>query len=249
MSSANLFVDSTGRSGGNMRFKNIARRALLASLTLCPIILNASAETVEVRLNNDAKYNAAYETLLSNPPKSDVGQGDLLKYTCDLALAANRMRDYVKAEKHSRDAITINPNLGALHTNLSVCLGKQGKYEEAIKEARYGKLLDPRVGMHAELVICSWEWRLGQKEQAMKRFQAIDKPSDPYLLALYYGCKACFYCDVGDEGIIKDSLLKALDMDKTNQFKSLFERDIMFDPYRAKPWFIGIFGETLEKSK
>jgi hypothetical protein len=38
---------------------------------------------------------------------------------------------------------------------------------------------------------------------------------------------------------------KALKADPES--KTFFARDVVFDPYRAKPWFIELVGETLAK--
>jgi tetratricopeptide (TPR) repeat protein len=230
----------------NMPFTKVCFVVLIMIVVILKPVESASAE---VRLNNDAKYKEDYDKLLATPPKNGDDKDERLKYLAKLALAAGLTRAYDKAEQHWRETIKIEPNWGVLHTNLSVVLGLQQKYDDAIKEARYGKIIDPKAGMHAELVICSWEWRLGKKDQAMKRFQAIEIPGGHYDLLVYYACKSCFYADIGDEDVLKESIEKALSLDVDDIYRHSLERHIMFDPYRAKAWFIGLAGEPLAPTK
>ena len=53
-----------------------------------------------------------------------------------------------------------------LHSNLSVMLGKQGRFAEAATAARAALALDPTY-LHAKLVLPSWELGLGQREAAL----------------------------------------------------------------------------------
>lgn len=48
-----------------------------------------------------------------------------------------------------------------------------------------------------------------------------------------------------DETALAYNMRKALKADPES--KTFFARDVVFDPYRAKPWFIELVGETLAK--
>jgi hypothetical protein len=61
----------------------------------------------------------------------------------------------------------------------------------------------------------------------------------------YWGCLAWFHATAGDERQTEEAVRKALEIDDSDGSRYFFRRDIGFDPYRAKPWFIKFVGETL----
>ena len=198
-----------------------------------------------VHLNNDAKYKDALDNLLKNPPATTAAFEDQANYIFNLTTAELRMRDYVTAVSYARQLVKMVPDSWLAHDTLSICLGKSGKYDEAIKEAKQATVLDTPPAMHPNLVLASWEWHAGKKDDALKRVASVAAPSDANDQRNYYGTLTCFYASVGDEEKIQDAFKKASAVDKQGSLVEFLARDIVFDPYRRKDWFINIVGKTL----
>lgn len=210
----------------------------------------AIAVAGEARLNNDAKYAARVRAVERSRPGPDADPGDVATYWWSLAGAKFLNRDYAGGEAAVREALKLLPRHSPLYCDLSVQLGKQGKYEDALHAARkalgYGQG-NARDTMHAELVLACWEWESGKHEEARKRVAYVSPPraGSSYEL-LYYGSLAGFYAITGEEAKLEAAVKKTLHLDKENQMRPFFERDVSFDPYRAKPWFVALVGQTLE---
>ena len=111
-------------------------------------------------------------------------------------------------------------------------------------EAEIAALLDPANSLHPNAVACSWLYCLGRKQEAIERFQRIPVPTESHALRAYWGCKSCFYASVGSVDEIKTAITNALTIDPED--RGFFERDMVFDQYRAEPWFIELVGQTLK---
>lgn len=201
----------------------------------------AAASTIE--LANDQAYAEKVQAVLAERP-TGKDQQQQFRWLWSYFAACMDNRAYADAEIAARTMMVVLPRYNLVDSNLSVVLGKQGKYQEALQEAEIAKLLDPADSMHADAVACSWLFYLGRKQEAITRFQHIPVPTDVHALPFYWGCKACFYASVGIVDEIKTSITNALAADASN--RSFFERDIVFDRYRAEPWFIALVGTTLK---
>lgn len=232
----------------------VALSGLLASLLVANIAFandsGAAKEGVAdpppkpARLNNDEPFQKKLSDLLKQytPEMEQTERIDLLYRIRSASFYA---RDYATAEKYAREILKLKPKESIEHSNLSVYLGKQGKFKEAETEAREAIKLDPG-NSHAFMVLASWEWHLRKREKALQTFKSVVVPEDPGERRYYEGCKACFYASVGDEKEIEAAISKCLELDDRKDF---FERDIIFDPYRGKDWFIKLVGETLAKNR
>lgn len=229
------------------------RPLIIALLVIGNMTLNsfggeAALPSSPPQLNNDAKYQAALEELLANKPAQSASQRETFLYLLKLSSAYSNMRQYAAAEKTQRILLSSYPDMTFLHSNLSVYLGKQGKYEEAKAAAEKALSLDPDY-IHAKWVLPSWQWNLGDHETALKNFNAIPVPvpEDKGLLSLYYGCMACFYADVGDPKKVEFAITKSLELDDSPEGRAFFERDVVFDKFRDRKWFISLVGKTLSE--
>ena len=217
-----------------------------AILTFCLVgCLHAAdkAAPSAVELTNDHAYAEKVQTILAERPASKDPEKQF-SWLWSYFSACMDNRAYADAETAARTMLVLLPRYNLVHSNLSVVLGKQGKYQDALQEAEIAKLLDPSDSMHADAVACSWLFYLGRKEEAITRFQRIPVPSDAQALPFYWGCKACFYASVGTVDEIKTAITNALAADPSN--RDFFERDIVFDRYRAASWFIALVGTTLK---
>ena len=210
-------------------------------LVLCLLSGLSAAESVE--LANGKTYADKVQAVLAAKPDGKDPQA-LFQWIWSYSSACMDNRDYANAENAARALLALAPQYNIVHSNLSVVLGKQGKYQEALQEAEIAKLLDPSDSMHPDAVACSWLFHLGKKQDAINRFKAITVPTELHAARAYWGCKACFYASVGDANEVRPAIAMALKMDPDN--KGFFERDVVFDTFRAEPWFIELVGKTLK---
>lgn len=218
-------------------------------LLICMVMLASltAADPGAVQLNNDAPYRAAVARLLASPPAANAPARVLMEWHWQLASAYMDLRRYDLGETEARAALRLAPGHPTLHSNLSVMLGKQGKFAEALAEAQAALAIDPDH-LHARLVLPSWELGAGQREAALLHFQAIPKPGEGKDLRLYYSAQACFYADVGDAGKTAEGIREALARDTSGNTRTFFARDLVFDRYRAESWFVTLVGATLNQA-
>ncbi len=200
-----------------------------------------------LRLVSDARYAAALEKVYAEEPAADADGATRLTWLRTAAHAEWLMRNYAAAEEHHRKSLELAPDTPVLHANLSVTLGKMGRYREAAAEARKALALPGVDAMHANMVLACWEWELGQGAQARARVKSVAVPARRGDRRLYYGCLACFRAQTGDEKATEAAMKQALALDSTSGSRAFFERDVAFDPYRKRAWFIRLVGETLAK--
>jgi hypothetical protein len=103
--------------------------------------------------------------------------------------------------------------------------------------------------MHANLVLASWEWLIGKKDEALKRATSVALPQDKPGQRSYYGALIYFYATVGDEEKTADAITKASALDEDGTLVDFLGRDTVFDPYREKDWFSKLFVITFLASK
>ena len=195
-----------------------------------------------VKLNNDGVYWVKRERVLKSAPGKNATPGEQCGFLMAAWTAEANMRHYDKAEGYARQLVKLRPDDPLAHSGLSVFLGKQGKLKEAEEAARTSLQLDPSW-IHGKLVLASWVWLEGRKEEALKLVGSVAEPDDEAWKGLYFGCLACFHASVGDEDKIQAYIKQTRELDPKNM--SFFERDIVFDPYRGKDWFIKLVGKTL----
>jgi predicted Zn-dependent protease len=198
-----------------------------------------------VKLNNDAIHAASLEGAYANRPAMGAGSEKMLDWYYLVAHAESRMRHYDKAEAYYRKILAQFPDEPIYLTNFSVFLGKQGKYLEAEAAARKAISLGGGPAMHANMVLASWEVELGKKQAARARVRSVAVPAGPRARRLYYGCLACYHASAGEEREVAAAIAKALAIDNSAGTRAFFERDIIFDRYRDKAWFIELVGRTL----
>jgi tetratricopeptide (TPR) repeat protein len=157
-------------------------------------------------------------------------------------------REYQKGEDIILSLIKDHPvNRPIIYSNLSVFQGKLKKYDDAIKSADLALSLSPR-DMHALAVKASWLYEKGEKDIGLKLFESIQVPiAGSFDESFYYLCKSCFFASVGDVEILKNTIIKFLSFRDNDAGLEFFRRDIVFDPYRDKLWFINLVGETLKE--
>lgn len=215
---------------------------LIASLVLLASLLAAGEVAPPVRLANDAPYLERVAAIRAERPDPTDHQAHYA-WLWRLSGAQFDARLYADAETTARAILALAPQVDEAHANLSVVLGKQGRYAEALQSAEIAALLDPREAMHADAIAASWLWHLGREAEAKARFAAILQPLDPARLRFYQACRACFLASVGDRPGL-ESAIRACLAGGTDH-ADFFARDVIFDAYRAEPWFVALVGPTL----
>jgi tetratricopeptide (TPR) repeat protein len=165
----------------------------------------------------------------------------------DVAGKYMEARDYKKASDIYTEIIK---NFAVTHpmiySNQAVFLGKQKRYEEAIEMADRAIKMDP-TAIHPKMVKASWLWESGKHDDATALYNSVQVPaSGSPDESLYYGCKACYFASVGDEKEMQSAINQCMEL-KDKHFVTFIRRDIVFDPYRKKEWFIQLFGNTVKE--
>jgi predicted Zn-dependent protease len=206
-----------------------------------------SVETtpVPMALLNDAQFADALAQVEADVPPTDADFETRWMWYWSLSSAAFTARRYDRGEWAMREAVKLAPETVSAWSNLSVMLGKQRKYAAAQAAVRRALALDGGH-LHARLVAPSWTLGLGHREQAIAEFTALPIPTDPDEAHLYWSAAACFYADAGDAGKVEQGIREALILQPN--MKEFFQRDLVFDPYRGKEWFIELVGPTLQQA-
>src|SRR5262249_33467766 len=82
----------------------------------------------------------AYHKAIAADPRSSSAHNNLGSLLCDV------LRDYDQAIRYFRKAIALNPNNANAYCNLSVPLGRQNKWPEAIDACKKAIDADPLYG-------------------------------------------------------------------------------------------------------
>lgn len=197
---------------------------------------------MRVALIDEAERRAALQAcIVDEVPRGMDARLAWLAETCDAAFEA---RDYVEAEAVLRELAEAMPGNPSIIANLSVSLGKQGRYAEALAEADRA-LASPDVhAMHANAIRASWLWHLDRRDEARTAFAAIPVPAPTDAdYELYQDCRACFSASAHDLQTLRESIgvLHALGWESL----AFVRGDVIFDQYRAEIWFSELVGNTL----
>jgi hypothetical protein len=148
-----------------------------------PGIGSTFRHNIEATLNLLPQCDAALFLVSADPPITEVEVEFLRQVRSKVArlfFILNKVEFLAneKAADHCRAACRLCPDDGILRANLSVCLGKAGRHEEAEAEVRISLDLDGGSAMHANMVFACWEWRLGKHGLALRRVDSVRVPED-----------------------------------------------------------------------
>jgi predicted Zn-dependent protease len=196
-----------------------------------------------IELNNGPLYEARLAIALRNYSPTDIQSGYALKWEYDC------MRQYTKAEEVCKDLIAAHGRKPGLLVDLSCYVGKQGRFQEALELGDEAAKASPD-DLRAAFVRVLWVAALARRDEAMGALKAIKAPSqaDPNENA-YWLCMAYAYARLGDEDNLAKAMANSLKNDYMHWAFDCYQRDVTFDAYRARAWFIEIAGRTLRDAR
>lgn len=209
------------------------------------------------QLAGNDKYKQMLEDIEDARPVGDFEKDEFIGWLTDLAFARALLRDYAGAADAAKDALEIEPNHPLLHVNYADFLGRMNRYQEAADESRAGLALAGGAAEMAELFyvtaaqsLAMWEWALGEKAHASELMENINLPGEPLDAWMCRSQRCVFWAVTGEEEMLQEEIAAAFallpeceDLDE-EEARTFFERDIVYDPYREKDWFIARFGKT-----
>jgi hypothetical protein len=198
------------------------------------------------RLKGDAEARRRFLADLANRPAAGAMKASIDDWTWRTAYDASLARDYESAAGYAQALVDREPDWWVPHVGLSIMLGKAGRLAEAESEARTAVDLQKHAYWYPNIVLACWEHKLGKRSEALARMSGVRMPEDKKDHRPYYGNLAAFAAITGDEPQIESAMKKAIELDGSEDSLAFFRRDVLFDPYRAKLWFIRLVGETLE---
>lgn len=202
----------------------------------------ADPAPIPLPLADDPRYRETLQLALESLRTADAGERDVA--LMEVGDAAFEARDYARAETAMRALADRWPDEPWVAANLSVALGKQGRWSLALAEAERAERLPGANAMHCRAIRASWLWHLGRRDEARALFAAIPPPpeaSDDR--ELWHACRACFAASAGDLETLRDGIARL--RDAGGDAFEFVQRDVVFDPYRGEPWFTELVGETL----
>ncbi|MDA3963488.1 MAG: hypothetical protein PF961_22110 [Planctomycetota bacterium] len=157
-------------------------------------------------------------------------------------------RDYESAIRELQSTLLTDPDNVLTHSNLSVFYGKLGHYNMAKMHALQVLELNPPDTMHANMILASWEYHLGNENRAQEIMNNVIVPdkNDPRY-RFYQSCRACYYASTGDIAEVEQAIQESLGA--SNQSMKFYRNDVIFDPYRQQQWFIDLVGITTEQQE
>lgn len=151
-------------------------------------------------------------------------------------------RNFHLAEQFMLVAIENGASEPKAQVALSIYLGKQRKYAEAIVVLRRALEMPNVDSVHANLILATWEHCIGKPTEARKRYD--DVSPDALANATHYGAAACYHAVANNEEQVKVYLRKRL-VNDDGQGRQFIAREVLFDKYRECEWFIKLIGITL----
>jgi len=207
-------------------------------------------EIAGVKLVDDEKYESLLKKLLdAKPPERDKTK--LYRWYIDVVYAQVDARKYDEAEKHTRNAMKMNPKSAYLTSLLSVCLGKQAKFEAAAEAATRAMSMKNADTMYLKIIRTEWEFGQGLTKKAsagLARLLSEPEPREIRKRSLYVSCYAAIYAATAQEKKLEEAIKKDLRMDGSDRSRKFYHRNAIYDAYRARPWFINLVGRTLRQS-
>lgn len=202
------------------------------------MLCTQSASTLE--LIDDAQYTSEAE----EANKNSYGNPILVLVAAEKYVDA---RMYDVAESLIADLIK---KYGATHammySSLSVVQGKQGKFAEAMSSIDKALAMDPN-SMHTKLVKASWLFETGKAADASQLVASVPVPATGAIdHAMYWGCMACYNASTGNESEMEKAMKKVLEA-KDKDGERFLRRDVVFDKYRSRTWYVDLFGNTVKK--
>jgi tetratricopeptide (TPR) repeat protein len=193
-------------------------------------------------LKTDAAFQVWFDKFMAAEPAKDApGHDEWLRHAPNYA---NYNRDYSQAEIFVRALLEKKPDDWALHDDLSIMLGKQGKYQEALDEVQKALGMPGANELYLKAVMASWIYHLGRRDEAKALFAALEIPAETSQeWASYQGCRACFSASSHDIRALKESI--GIIMRLGGQHQLFIMRDVIFDQYRHLDWFCALVGDTL----
>jgi tetratricopeptide (TPR) repeat protein len=193
-------------------------------------------------IDDAANANTLARLVKLEPAATDDGHDAWLLLILDHAY---RARDYDRAEACTRALMARQPQFWYWYDELSVVLGKQGKYQAALDAANAAAAMPASDHLHLDAISASWLWHLGRRDEARARFAAIPEPAqgtDPY--EMYEACRACFAASTHDLPALT-AAVRILVVGGGNHTLDFLHHDVIFDQYRGEKWFRDLVGETL----
>ena len=132
-----------------------------------------------------------------------------------------------------------------IYSNMSVFIGKQGRYNEAISWADKALKMRPN-DFHGKIVKASWLIESGDKEGGDKLFDECvsDAKFKELHKSFYWDCLSCYLASSDRKDELKDAISKAVENGDLYSMKFI-KMDIVFDKYRNENWFIQLVGKTI----
>ncbi len=132
-----------------------------------------------------------------------------------------------------------------MYSNMSVFIGKQRKFPEAVAWADKALAID-KGHFHAKIVKASWLTESGDHVAGDRWYQecvadSATRGSDP---ALYWSCMACYLASRGDVKALEQAITQVINT-QDDASLTFLRRDIVFDPYREAAWFLRLVGPTV----
>jgi hypothetical protein len=197
-------------------------------------------------LKGDTEARGRLQDDLANRLGPDASEEEQARWDWRVAHDAGLARYYEYAARVMMAAADRDPADWTLHLAASVYWGKAGFLAEAEFEAKEALKLKGADAWHPNIVLACWEYRMGKRTEAMARMNRVRMPENRKEHRLYCGNLAAFAAISGDEQQLESAISKAVELDGSEASLAFFRRDVLFDPYRTKPWFIKLVGETLE---
>lgn len=202
-------------------------------------LLSFSVQAVE--LNNAERY----EILLARANADEGGSEERqVQRLYALKWAHDCMRQYKEAEAVSDKLIARAGNRADLLFDKSCYVGKQGRFDDALKLAEEGLGKRPD-DLRGKMVKAIWLAALDRKDDVAAILKGLQVPKlGEKDHNLYWLCKAYVMARLNDAGEVERAIRECMRSDADHWGYDCFQRDVTFDPFRTQQWFVDLVGKT-----
>lgn len=189
-------------------------------------------------------YQRLFAQVWEAKPTGPVHAERMYSWYWRVAESAIWLRRFRLAEAAARASTIRWPHDVQALCVLSACLGKQGRFADALALAERARGLYGVRPNRLDHLRAAWLWHLDRKDEAADIIEASGRPKDAPLEEAEWLAMRAWYRAVTDGGgpAVQRQISEALKVKGGDPWRHFFLCDPAFDRFRTEAWFVALLG-------